>query len=121
MANPNIVSVTSILGVTTYAAVTTTEVSVLAAAATGHVLKVNEIIVSNVTATAATVTVSVHSAAALGGTAYRMCYQLSVPGNASLIVSDKSTAFYIGEAQSIGATAGTVSALECVISYEDIS
>lgn len=121
MANPNIVAVTSMLGVTTYAALTTTQASVLAAAAAGHVLKVNDIVVANKTTSAVTALVQVYSAAALGGTAYNLANNISIPANASLIVTDRSTSFYVGEAQSIGASAGTASAADVVISYEDIS
>ena len=121
MANPNIVNVTSILGSSSTYALTTTQASVLAAAASGHVLKVNDILVANKTAGAVTTTVNLYSAASLGGTAYALAYAISVPANATLIVIDKSTALYVGEAQSIGASAGAATSLELVISYEDIN
>jgi hypothetical protein len=124
MANPNIVNVSSIYGTTTYVALSTTSATTLLsnAASSGKVFKVDDIVVSNVNgSTAANVTVSVNSAAAGGGTAYRLAYQISVPAGASLIVTDKSTAFYLMENQSVVITAGTANYLEAVLSYEDIS
>jgi hypothetical protein len=124
MANPNIVNVTAIYGNTTYVALSTTSATTLLsnAASSGKVFKVDDIVVSNVNgSTAATVTVSVNSAAAGGGTAYRLAYNISVPAGASLIVTDKSTAFYLMENQSVVITAGTANYLEAVLSYEDIN
>jgi len=124
MANPNIVNVTAIYGTTTYAALSTTSATTLLsnAASSGLVYKVDDIVVSNVNgSTAATVTVSVNSAASGGGTAYRLAYLVSVPAGASLIVTDKSTAFYLMENQSVVITAGTANYLEAVLSYENIS
>jgi len=44
-----------------------------------------------------------------------------VPANASIDIADKSTAFYLGEAQSIVVTVGTASAIELTASYEAIT
>ena len=124
MANSNIVNVSAIYGTTTYVALSTTSATTLLsnAASSGKVFKVDDIVVSNVNgSTAANVTVSVNSAASGGGTAYRLAYQISVPAGASLIVTDKSTAFYLMENQSVVITAGTANYLEAVLSYEDIS
>ena len=124
MSNPNIVNVTAIYGNTTYAALSTTGATVLLsnAASSNLVYKVNNIVVSNVNGTtAANVTVSVNSAAAGGGTPYDLAYQISVPAGASLIVTDKSTSFYLMENQSVVITAGTANYLEAVLSYENIS
>jgi len=124
MANPNIVNVTAIYGNTTYVALSSTSPTTLLsnAASSDKVYKVDDIVVSNVNgATAANVTVSVNSGASGGGTAYRLAYNISVPAGASLIVTDKSTAFYLMEDQSVVITAGTANYLEAVLSYEDIN
>lgn len=123
MSNPNIVNVTAIYGGTSNVALSTTsETSVLNnAASSGTVIKVDNIVVANTTATAATITINVHSAASLGGTSYAVASAISVPGNATLIVTDKTTAFYLLENMSIGATAGTSNALIVTASYETIS
>ena len=89
--------------------------------ASGTVNKIDNIVASNVTGSTATVTVAINSAAAGAGTNYRLIYQIVVPVNASIIVVDKSTAFYLGEAQSIVVTVGTASAIELTASYEAIT
>jgi hypothetical protein len=123
MANPNIVNVASIYGSTTYLVPTTTTATAWTALtpAAGTVNKVGSIVATNVTALAATITVSINSAVSGGGTAYRLAYQMSVPANASLIVVDKSTSIYVGEAQSIVVTSGTTNAIEMTATYEAIS
>jgi len=123
MANPNIVDVVSIFGNTSYLIPTGTSATTWTALtpAVGTVNKLDNIVATNVTASTATITVSINSATGGGGTAYRIAYQISVPGNSSLIVMDKSTAIYVGEAQSIVVTSGTSSAIEMTASYEAIT
>ena len=66
-------------------------------------------------------TVAINSAAGGAGTNYRLIYQVTVPINAAIVIVDKSTAFYLGEAQSIVVTVGTASAIELTASYEAIT
>jgi hypothetical protein len=123
MANPNIINVTSIYGSTSYLIPATTAATTWTALtpAANTINKIDNIVAANVTGTAATVTVSINSAAAGAGTAYRLIYQLPVPVNSAVVVVDKSTAFYLGEAQSIVVTVGTASAIELTASYEAIT
>ena len=130
MANPNIVNVTSILGTTTYYAPAGTAALVLVnnTASSGTVFKVNQIVVSNTTASAANATVAIYSNGAVaqgsapsGGAAYPIVSAVSVPANASLIAVDKTTAVYLMEGNSITITSGTASALVFTISYEVIT
>lgn len=130
MANPNIVNVTTIYGNTTYYTPTgTTAVVLLAnAAASNKVYRVDQIVASNTTGAACNATVSIYTNGAVaqgsapsGGTAYPVVYQVSVPGNASLICVDKSTAIYLQEGTSITVTSAIGSSLTFSISYEDIS
>ncbi len=124
MANPNIVAVTAIRGDNSSVSLTTTAATSIVsnAAASGKVYKINTIIVANVDGTnAADITVNKYSAAALGGTAFPIASTVSVPADASLIVVDKTTAIYLKENESIGATAGTASDLVVTCSWEDIS
>lgn len=130
MANPNIVTVTTITGNTTYYTPSGTTAVVLLpnAASSGKVFKINNIVAANVTGTAANATVSIYTNGAVaqgsapsGGTAYPIVSAVSVPANASLIVADKTTGIYLQEGTSISITSGTGSALTFSISYEDIS
>lgn len=123
MANPNIVGVTSIYGATSYLIPSDTSATTWTALtpSSGTINKIDSIIASNVTASPVAVTVSINSATGGGGTAYRIAYQISVPANASLIITDKTTAFYVGEGQSVVVTVGTGSAIELTSTYEAIS
>jgi hypothetical protein len=124
MANPNIVNVTTIYGNSSQTALSTTSATSLVsnAAASGKVFKINSIVVANVDGTsAADITINVYSAAALGGTAFAIASTISVPADASLIVTDKTTSFYLLENQSIGATAGTANDLVVTASWEEIN
>jgi hypothetical protein len=123
MATPNIVNVTTINGNTSTTSLTTTSATSLVsnAAASGKIFKIGSIVVANTSASAANITINVYSAAALGGTAFPIASAISVPAYASLIVTDKTTAFYLLEDKSIGATAGTATALVVTASWEEIT
>jgi hypothetical protein len=130
MANPNLFAATTASGTTTYLTPggTTALVLVPNAASSGQVFKINQIVVANVTGSAANATVAIYSNGAVaqgsapsGGTAYPIVSAVSVPANASLIAVDKTTAVYLMEGHSISITSGTGSALTYTISYEVIS
>ena len=133
MANPNVVNVTVINGNTAYVLPASTAVSVAwtfngttsltgLTPASGSVNKIDSIVVSNTTASAAAASVAISNNATYGsGTAYYIAYQISVPANASLIITDKTTAFYVTENQSVGVITGTSSALTFVASFEVIT
>ena len=127
MAAVNILNLTSIYGKTTYYVPSGTAAVVLLpnAASSSTVMKINEITATNTTGTAATTTVSIYTNGAVaqgsapsGGTAYPIAGTISVPANAALIVSDKTTAFYLEEGVSISVTSGTASAITYTVSYE---
>ena len=127
MAAVNIINATSIYGKTTYYVPSGTAAVVLLpnAAASSTVMKINEITATNTTGTAANTTVSIYTNGAVaqgsapsGGTAYPIAGTISVPANAALIVSDKTTAFYLEEGISISVTSGTGSAITYTVSYE---
>lgn len=124
MANPNIVNVTDIRGKTAVANLTSTSATsvVSNAASSNKVFRINSLIVSNVDGTnAANITISLYSAAALGGTATEIVSTVSVPADATLVVIDKTTALYLEEDRSIGATASAANDLKVVCSYEEIN
>jgi hypothetical protein len=124
MAAPNIVNVADIKGRTVTLDLSTTAATVLVsnAASSNKVFKLNNIFVSNINGTsAADVTVTYHTAASGGGTAFRIASTVSVPADSTLVVLDKSGAIYLEENTSISVTAGTAGFLQVVASYEDIS
>ena len=131
MANPNIVAVTSILGVTTYLTPSATTAVVLLpnAASSGKVFKINQIVAANIDGSSAVnTTVSLYTNGAVaqgsapsGGTAFPIVSTISVPADASLIAVDKTTAIYLMEGTSISVTSGTASKITYSVSYEEIS
>ena len=123
MANPNIVNVTSIIGNTLSVAVGTSATQLASnAASSGKVFKINSIVIANIDGTSqADITVNIYSAAALGGTGLAIASTISVPADASLIVTDKTTSFYVTQFQSVGVISGTSSALTYVASFEAIT
>lgn len=124
MANPNIVNVAAIYGNNSSVSLTTTSATSIVsnAASSGKVYKINMIMVANVDGTnAADISINKYSAAALGGTAYPIASTISVPADATLIILDKTTALYLLENESIGATAGTASDLVVTCSWEEIN
>jgi hypothetical protein len=133
MANPNIVNVTSIYGNSAYVIPSNTSVSVAwtnngtstltgLTPAANTVNRVTSIVVANVTSSAATTTVAIaNNATYASGTPYYIAYQVSVPPNASVIVTDKTSSFYVTENQSVGVISGTGSALHYTATFEAIT
>jgi hypothetical protein len=83
---------------------------------------VTSIVVANVTSSAATCTVAIsNNATYASGTPYYIAYQVSVPPNTSVIVTDKTSSFYVTENQSVGVISGTGSALNYTATFEAIT
>jgi hypothetical protein len=133
MANPNIVNVGNIYGNTAYVTPSSTSANTAwtyngttaltgLTPAAGTVNRITSIVISNTTSSAASATVAISNNATFGsGTAYNMANVISVPPNASLVVTDKTTSFYVTENQSVGVTSSTASALTYVATFEAIS
>lgn len=131
MAAPNIASLTTITGKTTYYTPSGTTAVVLLpnAASSGKVFKINQIVAANVDGTnAVDCTVSLYTNGAVaqgsapsGGTAYPIASTISVPADASLVLVDKTTSIYLEEGMSIAITSGTASKLTFSVSYEEMS
>ena len=126
MANPNIVNVTSILGNTSTTLISSTAdpfatALVDNAASSGKVYKINSIVAANVDGTnAADITIKIFSEDALGGTGTAIASTISVPADATLIITDKTTSFYLLEDRSIGATASAANDIVVTVSWEEI-
>jgi hypothetical protein len=123
MAAPNIISATTINGKTTGANLTTTAATVVLnnASGSGKCLKVNTLNVANYGASAVAITIGYYNAANVGGTLFQLVGNVSVPGNSTLNVIDKTSQYYLEENSSLGATAGSANSLCVTCSYEDIS
>jgi hypothetical protein len=127
MANPNIVNVSAIYGNTSSFLISSTANPFATAlisnpASSGKIFKINSIVVANVDGTsAADITINLFSAAALGGVGTALASTVSVPADSTLIVTDKSTGFYLLEDKSIGATASAANDLVVTCSWEELN
>lgn len=118
MANPNLASASSIFGRTDVLAATTTATAITSnAAASGKVLKVNTLTLSNKSAANVDATVDVFR----GATAYKIAHAVSVPVGATLVVLAKENPMYLNEGDSLRVAASAASALDAVCSYEELS
>jgi hypothetical protein len=117
MAAPNVVNVATITGKTAVQAVGTSATAIVTnSAASGKVLKVNSLYVSNVDGTAnAELNVDLYRST----TAYHIAKTVVVPADASLDVVSKP--IYLEEGDSLRLTANASGDLEAVCSYEEIS
>lgn len=120
MSAPNMLSLTSITGNETSVALSTTGATQLLsnAAASNQLLKVNAIYASNTDTVARIITINNYSAAALGGTAYSLVTNLSVPAASTIVIVDKDSNLYKPENTSLGATATTANTIVVTVSYE---
>jgi hypothetical protein len=127
MANPNIVNVSAIYGNTSSYLISSTANPFATAlinnpASSGKVYKINSIVVANVNGTsAADITINLFSQDDLGGTGTALASTVSVPADSTLIVTDKSTTFYLLEDKSIGATASAANDLVVTCSWEELN
>jgi hypothetical protein len=131
MANPNIISANNIYGGTDYLTPSSTSTVVLLAnaASSSKVYKIESIIaVNSSTGSAANANVAIYTngsvaqgSAPSGGTAYPIASSISVPAAASMVITDKTTSFYLKENTSVTIATGTANILTFVIAYEDIS
>jgi hypothetical protein len=127
VANPNIVNVAAIYGNTSTTLISSTAdpfatALVSNASASGKVYKINSIVAANVDGTSACdITIKIFSAASLGGTGTAIASTISVPADATLIITDKTTSFYLLEDKSIGATASAANDIVVTISWEEIN
>jgi len=120
MAAPNLANISTITAKTTAAALgTTLTTDILTnAAASGKVLKVNTIMVSNVDGSnSADATIQYYD----GSTAFRIASAIPVAPKTTLVVTDKDSVIYLEEDTKIRGGASAASDLEIIISYEELS
>ena len=123
MAAPNIVNVTSIIGITTAVGLSTTAVTTFLsnAAASGKVLKINTVVAAGIGTEIGNITLKYHLAAAGAGTSIALANSITVPTGASLVIIGKDNPIYLEEDRSLTAQASAADNIAIVCSYEDIS
>ena len=123
MANPEIISASSIYGKTVYDTdIAATAASLVSnAASSGKILKINSLIIANIDGTnSADITVTLRNAA--GSSTYStLASTIAVPNDATLVVISKDTAIYLEEDMSLYVLASAAGDLSATCSYEEIS
>lgn len=119
MANPNIVSVTTIKGNTAVQSITTSATAIVEnTAASGKVYKINSLIISNIDGVnASDITVDLFR----NSVAYKLVSTVSVLADTTFTAIDKTLSLYLLEGDALRLTAGNNSRLQGVCSFEEIS
>jgi hypothetical protein len=114
MANPNIVGITSLYGKSISVGITTTSVVGILTNTnnSNKVFKINTIRAADISVGFSTVGAA---------TTQFLARTISVPGDASLVVVDKTSSFYLEENQQITAQASAANDIDMFISYEEIT
>ena len=117
MANPNLLSLTTVNAQTAVQAITTSATAIVTnSAASGKVYKVSALYVSNVDGTNdATVNADIYRSS----TAYHIAKTITIPADTTLDLISKS--LYLLEGDTLRLTASADGDLEAVCSYEEIS
>ena len=119
MATPNIVSVATINGFCITGAVTTSNVDVVDVTAE-YVFKINNVIIANIDGTnSATVTVSVSTDN--GSNYYAIASTVAVPADATLVLIDKNSSFYLDETDLLRIVGSANGDLTYLVSGEKIT
>lgn len=128
MAAPNIISVGLIAAGTASQAVTTSTVAFISnAAASGYCVKVNMVMIANISGTPTDITLNLVRTVTTGtpptstaGT-YSLAYQVTVPEKSTMVLIGKDTTVYLQEGDSLHVLASTNSSLTATGSYEIIT
>ena len=117
MANPNLLTLTTVAGGTAVQVVTTTATAIVTnSAASGKIIRVKALYISNVDGTiAADINVDIYRSS----TAYHLAKTVSVPADSTVDIISKDV--YLLEGDSLRLTASVDGDLEAVCSYEEIS
>ncbi len=119
MANPNMASATTITGHSAVAFLSTSTTSLITnSAASGKIIKIESVIVSNVDGTNAA---DVNAWVRRSSSNYNIAQTVSVPADTTLVLVSRDTTIYLMEGDIFQMSASANSDLEVVASYEEIS
>jgi hypothetical protein len=124
MANPNLVSGTSIVGKTNLVRLTDTNATqvVSNAASSNKLFLIDSLTIANVDGTnACDVTINVFASATNTGTATSLISTVTVPADATLVVVSKDSTLLLTEDMSVYGTASAGNDLHVICSYKEIS
>lgn len=123
MTAPNIASLTTITGVSTFVAgISTTSGTVIIsnAASSNRLYKVNTLTASNISSNTVNVFLKIFNQAAGAGTSVSIASSIAVPTGSTLTIIGKDTPFYIEENRSLWVLAGTSSTLTSATNAIDV-
>lgn len=119
MAAPNIVNVTTIVGKTAVANVSTIATDIVTnSAASGKVFKINSLVISNIDGS---ITADVTASLYRSTFEYKVAHTIPVPADSALVVISKDTSIYLEEGDSLRITGSANGDMQAVCSYEEIS
>ena len=117
MANPNIASFTTLYGNTAVQLVGLTANAIVTNSSSNQLFKIYSLTLCNVSSSNVTATVDIYRSSV----AYRTAANLVVPATSSVLVISKDNGVYLNEGDTLRLTAGTVSSIEAVCSYEVVA
>lgn len=122
MAAPNIVGITTLVGITTFLvnAGTASTTFLSNPADSNRVFRIITLVASNKAAGAVNVSVSYTSQEAGAGTSVSIVRNASVPAGSSLIVIGRDAPYYLEENRSIIVSAGVTTSIDFISTYESI-
>lgn len=123
MSAPNLNNVTSIIGKTARIGLTTTSIVgvVTNYSDSNKVLKINSIYVANYDGTySSDVNVGIYNTST-GITTTYLAYTVTVPPDATQVISTKDTYFYLEEGDRLDFTASNANRISVVVGYEEIT
>lgn len=117
MANPNIVNTTQIYGKTSTTVVSSDVTNVVTNNfGSNKIIKINSLVVTNTSSNPYPVFSSVFD----GSDSVFIAYNITVPNEASIVLSSKDTSFYLEEGFSLDIYSTEDGVLDCVCSFEEI-
>lgn len=124
MTAPNLLTISSVVGISTALQLTTTNSTLFLsnANASNQVFKINNITAANIDgAVAADITIRYHTAAAGAGSSIPFAQTITVPADASLVIVGKDNPIYLEENRSLTAQASVANDISIICSYEQLS
>jgi hypothetical protein len=119
MANPNIVNVTSIYGVTAAVDVTTANANIVQnASGSNSVYKINSLFASNLNES---VNMDINIDIISMANSYALARNISIPYNSTIVAIAKDSSIYLREDEALQVTSSSNSNVQAICSYEVIA
>jgi hypothetical protein len=122
MTTPNIIGTANVTGnmFGIQSLPTTATLGLPAVTQTNTLTKIESVIVTNKTASTASLTIYVGTGTTYGAGMYYVGYQIAIPPTTTLVPVDRTMSLFIPETYGIYLLSGTASAFDVVVCYETI-